>query len=108
MEAECKHPDGLLQLIVIPEWKWEVISMDFIIGLLKIVRQHDSIMVIVDMLTKAAHFIPMKSTFSASDVAQVFIRDVVRLHGVPRKIVSDRDAKFTSKFLKELFVGLGT
>jgi len=62
----------------------------------------------VDMLTKAAHFIPMKSTFSASDVAQVFIRDVVRLHGVPRKIVSDRDAKFTSKFLKELFVGLGT
>jgi len=65
-------------------------------------------MVVVDWLTKVAHFIPVKSTYLVSDVAHVFIRDIVRLHGVPRKIVSDRDAKFTSKFWKELFAGLGT
>jgi hypothetical protein len=107
VKAECKHPGGLLQPIAIPEWKWEVISMDFITGFPKTVRQHDSIMVVVDRLTKVAHFIPVKSTFSASDVAQVFIRDVVRLHGVPKKIVSDRDAKFTSKFWKETnFLGI--
>ena len=82
--------------------------MDFIIGLSRIVRQHDSIMVVVDRLTKVAHFIPVKSTFSASDVAQVFIRDVVTLHGVPKNIVLDKDVKFTSKFWKELFAGLGT
>ena len=69
VKAECKHPGGLLQLIAIPEWKWDVISMDFIIGLPKTVKQHDSIMVIVDRLTKVAHFILVKSTFSASDVA---------------------------------------
>ena len=65
-------------------------------------------MVVVERLTKVAHFIPVKSTFSASDVAQVFIRDVVRLHIIPKKIVLDRDAKFTSKFWKELFAGLST
>jgi len=82
--------------------------MEFILGFPKTVRQHDSIMVIVDRLTKVAHFIRVTYTFSASNVAQVFIRDVVRLHGVLKKIVSHRDAKFTSKFLKELFVGLVT
>ena len=81
--------------------------MDFIIGLLKIVKRHDSIMVIMDRLKNVAHFIPVKSTFSASDVAHVFIRDVVRLHVVPKKIVSERDAKFTSMFWKEVFAGLG-
>ena len=81
--------------------------MDFIIGFLRIVRQHDSIMVIVDRLTKVAHFIPVKPMFSTSDVAHVFIRDVVKLHGVLKKIVLDKDAKFTSKFWKELFTGLG-
>jgi len=65
-------------------------------------------MVVVDKFTKLAHFIPMKSTYSANDVAHVFIKDVVRLHGFPKKIVSDRDAKFTSRFWNELFVGLGT
>jgi len=69
VKAECKHPGGLVQLIAIPEWKWEVIFMDFIIGLSKTVRQHDSIMVVVDKLTKVAHLNPVKSTFSASDVA---------------------------------------
>ena len=108
VKAECKHLGGLLQPIVIPEWKWEVISMEFIIGLSRTVRQHDSIMVVVDKLTKVAHFISVNSTFSSSDVAQVFIRDVVRIHGVSKNIVSNRDAKFTSKFWKDLFASLGT
>jgi len=106
-EIECKHLGGLLQTIVIPEWKWEVISMDVITGFPKVVNKHDSIMVILDRLTKVAHFILVKSTFSTSYVGQVFIIDVVRIHGVPKKIVSDKDAKFTSKFWKELFASLG-
>jgi len=81
--------------------------MDFITSLPRGGRKHDSIMVVMDRLTKVSHFIPVKSTFSASDVAHVFIIDVVRLHGVPKKIVLDRDAKFTSKFWKVLFAGFG-
>ena len=82
--------------------------MDFIRGFWKTMKQHDSIVFIVDKLTKVAHFIPVKSTFSDSDVAHVFIRDVVKLHVVPKKIVSGIDAKFTSRFWKELFVVLNT
>jgi len=108
VKVKCKHPGGLVKPIAIPEWKWEVISMDFITCLLKIVREHESIMVILDKLTNVAHFILVKSTFSPSDLGQVFIRDVVRFHGVPKKIMSDRDMKFTSKFWKELFSSLYT
>ena len=64
-------------------------------------------MVLVDMLSEVDHFIAVKFTHSTSEVAQIFIREIVRLHGVPKKIVSDKDAKFTSKFGKELFAGLG-
>ena len=81
--------------------------MDFITDFLRTFRQHDSIMVVVEILTKVAHFIPVKPTYLASDVAQVFIRDVVILHVFMKNIVSDRDAKFTSKFWKYLFVVLG-
>ena len=64
-------------------------------------------MVVVEKLTKVSHFILVNSTFSTSDVAQVLIRDVVRFHGVPKKIMSNKDANFTSKFRKALFAGLG-
>jgi len=69
VKGESKHPGGLLQPIAIPRWKWEVISMEFITGLPRRLRQHDSIMVVVDRVKKVAHFIPVKSTFSTSDVA---------------------------------------
>ena len=69
MKAKCKRPSSLLLPIPILQWKWEVISMEFITGFPKIVIQHDSIMVVVKGLTKVAHFIPVNSTFSASDVA---------------------------------------
>ena len=108
MKGEWKDPGEMLQLITILEWKWEVISMDFITVFPNTMKQCDSIMVIVDRLTKVAHFILVKSTFSASDVAYIFIRDVVILHGVLKNIVSEKDAKFTSKFWKDLFAGLGT
>ena len=69
VKIECRHPSGLLQLIATLKWKWEVISMDFIIGLPRTFRQHDSIMVFVEKVKKVAHFIPVKTTYSASDVA---------------------------------------
>jgi len=107
VKEECKNQGGLLQPIPILEWKWEVISMEFITGLPRTSRQHGSIMVVVDRLRKVAHFIPVKNTYSNSKVAQVFIMEIVRLDGVPKRIMSDKDANFTSKFWKELFVGLG-
>ena len=82
--------------------------MDFITVISRIPRQLDYIMVMVDRLRKVAHFIVVKTTYSTSEVAQVFIREIVRLHGVPKNIVSDKDAKFTSMFWKEIFAGLGT
>ena len=81
--------------------------MDFITGFPMTSRQHDSIMVVVDKLSMVSHFIVVKSTNSASKVAQIFTREIVILHGVPKTIISYRDVKFTSRFWKELFSGLG-
>jgi hypothetical protein len=90
----------LLQPLPIPEWKWEVVTIDFIIGLPRTRKLHDSIMVVVEKLTKDAHFIPLKTTHKASDVADIFIREVTRLHEIPKTIMSDRDPKFTSNLWK--------
>ena len=69
---------------------------------------HDSIMVVVDKLTKAAHFIPVKSTYETGDIAKIFMKEIFKLHGLPKAIVSDRDFKFTSNIWKGLFADLGT
>jgi hypothetical protein len=74
VKVEHRHLNGLLQHLQILKWKWEVISMDFIIGLPKTTKQHDAIMVVVDKLSKATHFIPIKSTFNATNVANVFMK----------------------------------
>ena len=71
-------------------------------------RQHDSIMVVVDKLTKATHFIPAKSTHATDDIAKIFMKEIFKLHGFPKAIVSNRDVKFTSNFWKALFADLGT
>jgi hypothetical protein len=105
--TEHRHPTGLLQPLLIPEWKWEVVTMDFITGLPRTRKLHDSIMVVVDKLTKAAHFIPLKTTHKAADVVDIFMKEVARLHEIPKMIVSDRDPKFTSNFWKGLFKGFG-
>jgi hypothetical protein len=72
--------------------------MDFITGLPKIAKQHDAIMVVVDKLSKATHFISIKYTFKDINIANVFMKQIFRLHGFPKTIISDRDAKFTSNF----------
>jgi hypothetical protein len=82
--------------------------MDFITKLPRTNKQHDSIMVVVDKLTKATHFIPVKLTHKAMKIADIYMKEIARLHGIPKTIVSDRDPKFTSKFWKGLFNGFGT
>eukprot|EP00253_Pinus_taeda_P005316 PITA_05316 len=82
--------------------------MDFIIGLPKSKKGNDSIMVVVDKLSKSAHFIPVQSTCRAAQVANIFMQNIFRLHGFPKTIISDRDVKFTSAFWRTLFEGLGT
>ena len=72
--------------------------MDFITALPKVAGIFDSIFVVVDWLAKVAHLIPTRMTTSASNIAQLFVKEIVRIHGVPARIISDRDAKFTSKY----------
>ena len=107
VKAEHQHPTGLLQPFPIPEWKWEVISMDFITGFPMTMRQHDSIMVVVDKLTKESHFIPVKSTYKSDAIAKILMKEIFKLHGLPIIIISDRDSKFTSAFWQALFVLVG-
>jgi transposase InsO family protein len=99
---------GLLQPLQVPEWKWEEIVMDFIVGLLRTQSGYDSIWVIVDRLTKVAHFIPVKTTYSGPQLAELYISRIVCLHGVPKKIVSDRGTRFTLKFWERLHETLDT
>jgi hypothetical protein len=108
VKAEHGHPTGLLQPLPIPEWKWEVVTMDFITKFPRTRKKHDSIMVVVDNLTKAAHFIPVKINCKETDIADVYMREIARFHGIPKTIVFDKDPKFTSNFWKELFDGFGT
>ena len=108
VKVEHQRPAGLLQPLSIPEWKWEHISMDFVTGLPKSVKGHDAIWVIVDRLTKSSHFLPIKTTFSLDRLAQLYVMEIVRLHGVPVSIVSDRDPRFTSKFWNSLHKAMGT
>jgi hypothetical protein len=74
----------------VPEWKWKEIAMDFIVGLPRTQSGYDSIWLIVDRLTKVSHFIPVKTTHSTSQLAELYMSRIVYLHGVPKKIVSDR------------------
>ena len=108
VKVEHQHLAGLLQPFPVPEWKWEVNSMNFIIGLPMTWIQHDSIMVMVDKLTKEANFIPVKSTHETDDIAKIFKKDIFKMHGFPKALVSKRDVKFTSSFWKGLFSYLGT
>ncbi|GJU02399.1 putative reverse transcriptase domain-containing protein [Tanacetum coccineum] len=83
-------------------WKWERITMDFIVGLLRTSSGYDSIWVIVDRLTKSAHFLPVKTTDSMEKLTQLYLKEIVCRHGVPISIISDRDNKFASRFWRSL------
>jgi hypothetical protein len=90
----------LLQPLKVPEWKWEEIDMDFIAGLPRTRDGYHSIWFIMDRLTKVAHFIPMRTTYSGAQLAESYMSRIVCLHGVPTKIVSERGTQFTSRFWK--------
>jgi hypothetical protein len=89
VKAEHQRPAGLLHPLKIPEWKWKEIGMDFIVGLPRTSAGYDSIWVIVDRLTKVAHFIPVKTMYLGANLAELYMARIVCLHGVPKKIVSD-------------------
>ncbi|GJZ44020.1 retrotransposon protein, putative, ty3-gypsy subclass [Tanacetum coccineum] len=79
----------------IPTWKWEKISMDFVTRLPRTFKKNDAIWVVVDRLTKPTHFLPIQQWYSVSKLAEIFQQDIIRLHGTPTSIVSDRDSRFT-------------
>nr|GEY16992.1 putative ribonuclease H-like domain-containing protein [Tanacetum cinerariifolium] len=109
-KVKVKHqkPSGLLQKPEIPECKWEKIIMDFVLGLPRTPSGYDSIWVIVDLLTKSAHFLPMEKTDSIEKLAQQYLKEIVCRHAVPMSIISNRDSLFTSRFWKTLQKALGT
>jgi hypothetical protein len=92
----------------VPKWKWEEIAIDFIVGLPRTQSGYDSIWVIVDRLTKVAHFIPVKTTYSGPQLAELYMSRIVCLHGVPKKNVSDRGTQFTLRFWERLHEALDT
>ena len=98
VKIEHQRPSGMLQPLEIPQWKWESIAMDFVSGLPRTRAGFDAIWVIVDRLTKSAHFLPIRMTYTLEELARLYIKEIVRLHGVPATIISDRDPCFTSRF----------
>ncbi|GJW50494.1 putative reverse transcriptase domain-containing protein [Tanacetum coccineum] len=102
-----QKPSGLLVQPEIPQWKWENITMDFVTKLPRTAAEQDTIWVIVDRLTKSAHFLPMREDDTLEKLTRQYLKEVVSKHGVPVSIISDRDGKFTSHFWKSLHKALG-
>ncbi|GJW91722.1 reverse transcriptase domain-containing protein [Tanacetum coccineum] len=108
VKAENQRPSGLLQQPEIPEWKWDKITMDFITKLPKTKSGHDTIWVIVDRLTKSAHFLAMREDYSTERLEKLYIDKIVARHGIPVSIISDRDGRFTSRCWQTVQRALGT
>ncbi|KAI3819778.1 hypothetical protein L1987_13628 [Smallanthus sonchifolius] len=108
VKAEHQRPSGLLEQPEIPVWKWENLAMDFITKLPRTSSGYDSIWVIIDRLTKSAHFLPIREDYRVEKLARIYIDEIVSHHGVPLNIISDRDARFTSRFWQALQTALGT
>ena len=108
VNTEHQVPSGMLQPLSIPVWKWENITMDFVMGLPRTLKGYNAVWVIVDRLTKSAHFLPIRWGITLKQLAERYMNEIVRLHGVPMSIVSDRDPRFTSRFWGSLQKALGT
>ena len=108
VKAEHQVPSGLLQTIKIPEWKWDRITMDFVVGLPLTGRKHDSVWVVVDRLTKSAQFLPVTTDYLLDKLVELYIKVIVRLHGIPISIILDQDLRFTSRFWGKLQESLST
>ena len=108
VKAEHQVPSRLLQPIKLPEWKWDRITMDIVVELPVTGRKHDSVWVMVDRLTKSAHFLPLRTDYSLDKLAELYIKELVRLHVIPVSIISYRDPRFTSRFWGKLQETLGT
>ena len=108
VKVEHQRPSGLLQPLHIPEWKWEHIAMDFVVGLPRTTTNHNAIWVIIDRLTKTAHFLPINEKFSLDKLVHLYLKEIVVRHGVPVTIVSDRDPRFNSRFWRKFQECLGT
>jgi hypothetical protein len=106
IKVEHQRPAGLLQRLQIPQWKWDDIEMDFIVGLPRTRADYDSIWVVVDRLTKATHFTPVKTSYNSATLAELYMSQIVCLHGVPKKIVSDQETQFTSHYWQQLHEAL--
>ncbi|KAK1413191.1 hypothetical protein QVD17_34962 [Tagetes erecta] len=107
-KAEHQKPYGKMQPLEIPLWKWEHITMDLVTKLPKTTKGYDAIWVVVDRLTKSAHFIPIREAYSSERMAKEYINEVMSRHGVPVSIVSDRDTRFTSRFWRKFQHEMGT
>ncbi|KAK8578800.1 hypothetical protein V6N12_069144 [Hibiscus sabdariffa] len=99
VKVEHQAPTALLQPLKFRQWKWERITMDFVSGLLITPRKNDFVWVIVDRLTKFAHFIPVRVNMSSDIMTEIYIREVIRLHGVPISIVSDRERELSPRYI---------
>ncbi|GJU13559.1 putative reverse transcriptase domain-containing protein [Tanacetum coccineum] len=108
IKAEHQKPSGFLQQPEIPEWKWEKLTMDFITKLPKSSSGYDTIWVIVDRLTKSAHFLPIREDYKTEKLAKIYTNEIVARHGVPVSIISDRDGRFTSHLWQAFQKALGT
>ena len=108
VKTEHQKPAGTLQQIEIPVWKWDNVTMDFVTKLPKTLKGHDAIWVIVDRLTKSAHFLPIRETYPLEKLVQLYVNEIVARHRVPLSIISDIDTRFTSRFWTSFQQEMGT